>query len=565
MTVQSFTKELRRFSPMTAHIVTISLLIGVIALVPTFYNMTLYDQILTSGSVDGLWPFFAGAVLALAAEVGFRYLRGRQLSYFAARLDHFIGARIFRHLLDLPTGMTERASVSAQVARLRDFETVRDFFTGALAPLLFEMPLVFLYVGVMALVAPVLALVPLALIVSYAVTIAIGLSRFRETASEAAQTASKRQEFLLETMTKLRSLRLDGMEKAWRKRYAKISFHSSSLSMRTAWQAQNFESLSYALMTVAAAVTLILGVTQAIAQEITIGALVASMILIWRVAIPLQVCCSSISRLQQLSATSHQIKRLMALPPEAQIKENISTIPTLRGEIEFHRVSMRYDAEAEPALLGVSFKIKAGEVVAIRGLNGSGKSTLLKLIMGLYGPQSGCIRIDDVDIRQHDRRLLRQAIAYVPQKTDLFPGSIRENFALFAPSIDETMCWEALEKACVREEVAGLPQGIDTVIAGESAVNTSFLLKQKLNLARAYLRPASILLLDEASHAMGPEYDRAFRKMITEHRGRCTTLLVTHRDDHALLADQIFVFERGELIHVGKPRASVPRQQGRQS
>ncbi len=557
---QRFTDDLRRFAPVAAHILAISLLIGLAALGPTLYNMAVYNQIIMAGSVSVLWPFLLGAVLAFGVELSLRAIRSRQLAYFGARLDHVISHRVFRKFLSLPSAMTERASVSAQVARLRDFESVRDFFTGALAPLLFEMPLVAVYLAVMALLSPVLALVPLGLVAAYGVLIAASFGRFRETGAAASLAGAKRQEFVLETVSKLRELRLDGMEEAWRRRYAVLSDDSARLSERAALQAQNLETVSYALMTLGATATLTVGVTAVIDQSLSVGALVASMILIWRVVSPLQVCCASMTRLQQLAATMGQIKRVVDLPPESEAEPGAHKIPSLRGEIEFYRVGLRYAAESEPALLGVSFRIKAGQIVAVRGANGSGKSTLLKTIMGLYTPQSGCVRIDGMDIRQRDPSALRDAIAYVPQSAHFFPGTIRDNLLLAAPQATEEGLREALEMACAADEVDALSHGLDTVLAGENAQAVPFLLKQRLNLARAYLRPAAILLFDEASHSLGAENDRAFRRNLERWRGKKTIVMVTHRDDHARLADQIFVLDRGELVHVGVPDRSLTRR-----
>jgi ATP-binding cassette subfamily C protein LapB len=159
-----FSKDMRRFRPMVWHIVAISILIGVMALAPTIYNMTLYDRIIVGGSGEAVWPLLFGAAMAFSAEWFFRVVRSRQMAAFGARMDHVIGSKIFKQLLGFPTAITERASVSAQIARLRDFDSVRDFFTGALAPLFFELPLTAVYLAVMAMISPVLVLVPLALV-----------------------------------------------------------------------------------------------------------------------------------------------------------------------------------------------------------------------------------------------------------------------------------------------------------------------------------------------------------------------------------------------------------------
>jgi ATP-binding cassette subfamily C protein LapB len=221
---------------------------------------------------------------------------------------------------------------------------------------------------------------------------------------------------------------------------------------------------------------------------------------------------------------------------------------------------MRYMADAEPALLGVGFKIEAGQVAAVRGANGSGKSTLLKMIMGLYAPQSGCVRLDGIDIRQRDPMLLRRAICYVPQNAQFFPGTIRDNLLLCVPDVTDVEIENALIMSCAADEIASMPKGLDTIIAGDGSENVSFLLKQRLNLARAYLRPASIMLFDEASHSLGAENDKIFRENIELWRGQRTIVMVTHREDHARMADKVLTLDRGELINIETPRTAAMKK-----
>lgn len=559
----SIRREMHRFAPLLREVVLLSFLIGGIALAPIYFNRALFDHVIASGSIFGLPMLLTGALLALAVEVCLREFRNARLSQFGGRLDHYVSCSVFERLLFLPPLYTERSSVSAQLARLKDFENVREFFTGPLATLFFEMPLIALYLIVMAFLAKWLALIPLLLILAYAVLLTIMHHRLKENSQKAASTGSAKQEFLMETVAKMRDIRLAGLEDIWNERYRVISGKASLASFKSNHTAQLIETCSYVLMSLGGIAVLGFGVAGVIEGSLTVGALIGAMMLVWRIIAPMQICCASITRIQQLRSSVGQVKRLLSLQPEHISYTPAAPIPRARGQITFHRVSLRYSPDTEPALLGVSFEAQPGQIIAIRGSNGSGKSTILKLALGLYRPQNGSVRIDGVDIRQHDPIALRQMISYVPQNVDFFPGTIRENLLFANPVASDDQCFQALEESCAAAEIRHLPRGLDTPLEGEGADNISFLLKQRINLARAYLRYSPIMLFDEASHSLGPENDAAFQNKISSLRGKSTVLLVTHREDHMRMADQLLVMNKGELTHAGLPEQVLTVLRGR--
>jgi ATP-binding cassette subfamily C protein/ATP-binding cassette subfamily C protein LapB len=388
--------------------------------------------------------------------------------------------------------------------------------------------------------------------------------KLKQHSRASANAASQRHEFLLEMMTKLHDIRLGGLEDHWRKRFDNLSRRAAITSFHAALSAQILETLSYVLMTLGGIATLGFGVLLVIDKTITVGALIASMIMIWRILAPLQMACAAMTRVQQLAASTTQVQRLLSVAPE-HIPNSAAALPMPKGRITFHRVSLRYAPDAEPALLGVSFEALPGQIIAIKGNNGSGKSSILKLVLGLYLPQGGSVRLDGIDLRQLDPVALRQAISYVPQHADLFPGTIYENLLFANPSASEADVLDALRLACAIDEINTLTKGLHTVIVGEDSGSISFLLKQRINLARAYLRPARIMLFDEASHSLGRMNDFAFAQVIENLRGHSTVLLATHREDHMRLADVLLVIDKGELTHAGPPDQVLAALKGRRS
>ena len=224
-------------------------------------------------------------------------------------------------------------------------------------------------------------------------------------------------------------------------------------------------------------------------------------------------------------------------------------------------MSLRYSNDTDPALVGVSFEVQPGEVVAITGRNGSGKSTVLKLLLGLYAAQAGSIRIDNTDIRQIDPIELRHAIAYVPQVCNLFFGSVAQNLRLASPTATDADIRWACEQADVWNEIMALPRGIETRVGDSSSDHLPASFVQKLSLTRAYLKRSPLMLFDEPVNGLDFEGDRTFMQAVETLRGQSTIMMVTHRPSHLKIADRILVFDAGYLRLAGpadEVRARIP-------
>jgi len=276
---------------------------------------------------------------------------------------------------------------------------------------------------------------------------------------------------------------------------------------------------------------------------------------------PMQTGFTMIQRVEQVRGSIRQIDGLMAIKPERDPRAIVTPLKNVKGRVVFSRVSLRYSNEADPALVGVSFEVEPGEVVAVTGRNGSGKSTVVKLLLGLYAPQAGAIKIDATDIRQIDPIELRHMMSYVPQTCNLFFGSVAQNLRLANPTATDADIRWACDQADVWEEIAALPRGLETRI-GEGAADhlpTSFI--QKLSLARGYLKRSPIMLFDEPVNGLDFEGDRTFMQAVETFRGQSTIFMVTHRPSHLRIADRILVFDAGYLRLAGpaeEVRARIP-------
>lgn len=556
-----FRTVLDRFRPLFWQAFFVTLFLNLMSLGAPLFVMNVYDKVIGTGSVPTLVAFCFGVAIALLFDTILRSVRARILAFIGARLDNIMGNNIFQHILSLPPGFTERATIGAQVARIKDFESVREFFTGPLATVFMELPFAIFYFAVIFMLGGVLALVPVVGTFLFIIGGLLVMPVVRKNVAIAGRAASRRQEFLVETMGKMRAVKLSAGEHNILKRYRDMSARAAYGGFQSGIFTSMINGGSNILIVASGMATIAIGVLGVIDQTMTTGGLIAAMMLVWRVLSPLQTAFTLIQRVEQVRGSINQIDSLMNLKPERDPKAMVAPLKNLKGRVSFSRVSLRYSNDADPALVGVSFDVEPGEVVAVTGRNGSGKSTIIKLIMGLYAPQAGSIRIDSSDIRQIDPIELRHAIAYVPQVCNLYHGTIAQNLRLAHPTANDTDIRWACEMADVWDEIQALPRGLDTRV-GDGTIDhlpTSFV--QKLSLTRAYLKRSPLMLFDEPVNGLDFDGDRQFMQAVDFFRGQSTIFMVTHRPSHLRFADRILVFDGGYLRLAGpaeEVRARIP-------
>ena len=246
-----------------------------------------------------------------------------------------------------------------------------------------------------------------------------------------------------------------------------------------------------------------------------------------------------------------QINQLMKIPVERTDFNNGLIVKDMKGDIQLDRVSFRYGVDQNPALLGVSFEILPGELVAIAGYTGSGKSTLLKMIAGMYTPQGGAIFIDSIDMRQLNVLELRRSIAYVPQDTKMFYGTIAQNLRLANGLATDADLHSAAEKAGVLEEILSFPEGFNTRLTDNASDKFPPGFLRSVSIARAFVSSSNIVLFDEPGASLDFESDTRFMNQLKAIKGQCTMIMVSHRPSHIRLADKVILMNQGSIQFAG--------------
>jgi ATP-binding cassette subfamily C protein LapB len=542
-----------RFRPLIIQAGISSVLSGLIMVIGSLFMMVVYNEIIPSGSIKILLYLAFGVLLSLAVSMGLVYHRANILSYIAGRIEYLFGTTILQQIMRLSPAMSERSAVGAQIARLSAFEAIRDLFTGPLASTILESPATLVVLIALGIINPPALIVFVVVIAIYALLYWTLEPKTSKLVAEYGAASTKRNEFIVEMITKMRTVRESGGVHTWLERFRNVSAEATMASFWTERLSSTLVGVSYFVMMSAGLMIITITIPLTLTNVLGPGALIASMFLMWRILGPIQTIFTNLARIERLRSATRQLDNLMQIKGERIDAASSPISRGLKGNIQFSRVSFRYSLNVDPALIGVDFSASAGEIIAITGSNGGGKSTLLKLMMGMYQPQAGSILIDGVDIRQLDPIELRQLIGYAPQETQFFRATIAQNLRLSRPDATDGEVREALEMAGAMESVNMLPKGIEYRIGDNASEQLPASLRQTLNLARAYLTKAPIMLFDEPGASLDSREDACFIEALKKLRGHTTVFFISHRPSHLKLADHIIVMDRGYIRASGTP------------
>lgn len=525
--------------------------------VPIFV-MNVYDKVITSGSYSMLYGFTIGILLSLGLLGILQQVRYHVLAYVGAQLDQRIGNTIIEKLLALPLGYTENSAVSTQIAQVKNFDTVREFFSGQPILSLIDTPFLLVFVAALGIIGHWLVLVPILMFL-----LLLGITWFLKQfifyrIERAANESSGLQKFVIEMLTYLRVIRLHDGGAIWLERYTALSASKGFANYQSTLTYQVINSVAEAIMILSGLAILGFGALSVLNGMISVGALLASMILTWRILGPLKALLLILIQTDQIKLSIKQINNLMQLEDE-YTHNTLSHDPLeIKGDITFSNTTLRFPPKQNQALSNVSLHIPAGTIVGVTGRSGAGKSSFLKSLLNIHPLSSGDVYIDDHNILQYPPRHLRQAIAYVPQENQFFYGSLKQNLLLRNPTASDEQLQMVLEQVGIWNFIQGLSSGLQTQIRDHQAhFPRSFL--QRLNIARALLGDAKILLLDEATDNIDQQGDNDFQQLLKQLRGKVTVLMVTQRPSHLRLADQVIVFQKGQILAKGEPEDVVDK------
>ncbi|MBS0289855.1 MAG: type I secretion system permease/ATPase [Proteobacteria bacterium] len=555
--VSWFWGNLWRYRAIYSQVILAALFINIFSLLTPLFAMNVYDRVIPNYALTTLWVLFSGILLIFLFDFLLRTLRGYLIDICGKKADVVIASTLFQHVLGMQM-LNKPASVGVFVNNLREFEVLRDFFTSSTLTTMIDLPFTILYFILIAYLGGGLVYVPLVLVPFIFLSALFFERPMRNNLITTLKGASQKHAILVESMVSLETIKCLTLEGAMQRKWEESVGQTAKYGLN----ARLYSSLIMNITNVAQQINYVLIVTGGVflIQEgkMTLGALIACSILAGRILTPIMQFTNILTRFQQARMSLKSLNNIMNLPIERPLETKFLSKATLKGNIEFEGITFKYPDQEVNALENVSFKISSLERVGVLGHIGSGKSTIQKLLLRLYQPQSGNIRIDGLDINQIDPIDIRRNMGYVPQDSTLFYGNVRDNIAIRAPWTSDQVIAQAAFLACVDTFVSRHPLGFNMLI-GERGEGISGGQKQAIAIARALLANPPIWLFDEPTSAMDDKTEQELLRRLSHYLKLKTLILVTHRLSLLNLVDRIIVLDKGRLIEDGPKEIIIPK------
>jgi ATP-binding cassette subfamily C protein LapB len=517
----------------------------------SIFIMVVYDSIVPNQAIESLVALTVGVLIALFFDFLIKSLRASFIDRAGKTADERMSRLIFNQLMSINLA-SKNAKSGALASVVREFESLREFFTSATLVAVVDLPFIFLFIYVCYLIGGPLALIPL---VCVPVVIFLGLfvqPFLAKLSVEAMSIGMSKQGVLVETLQGIETIKATGSQNLMKKRFQEATVQQSETGQKSRMFTHFAINSTTSVQQLAQIGIIFYGVFLIQDGIVTMGSLIATVILAGRTLAPLSQLANALTRLNSARTAFKTINDLMSKPVDRGENDNLLSRPILEGDIEFRNVSFRYPGATSNTITDLNFVIKKGEKVIIMGKMGSGKSTIARLLTGLYEPDEGSILIDGVDIRQIDRADFRRNVGFMLQDTWLFSGSIKENIQMGFIEYTDDKILEIAKISGVDEFVRQNPAGFDFQLK-ERGEGLSGGQRQSINLARALLHSPNTLILDEPTSSMDAATEKMVLTNLSENLDGKTLVAISHRNSLVRLASRVLIIDGGVLIADDSP------------
>lgn len=543
-----------------SEILICSLFINLFVFALPLFSMNVYDRVAVNFSRSTLIVLTAGIVLALLFDFMLKTLRAYVLEHVASRVGSKFDMDLMERLMSIkPTAM--HLSLGEKTNIFRELQGIKDFYASRLAPSLIDVPFFFLFVGVVYMLSPVVAIVPItAAIVILLINLGLQIPINRATKAYFSSLQNK-STVLVQTLAGMDTIKMLGATGTklfqWNISTNKSIEASRQNSILTSISANLCIMITYLINVF----VLFIGVYEISQGNLTVGGLVACTTLSSRSISPIVSLSGLIMKLKQSNDVLKAIDRIYQLPHEDENLAQTSAKGPFKGKIQLQNVYYQYKDQPRPALNNASLLIQPGEHVGLIGKTGSGKSTLIKMICRFIDPQEGNIFLDDHALDSISSEELRRSIGFVPQDSFFFSGSIRHNIILGNDTISPATLQEVLEISGLDVILHNAGMGLDAEV-GEGGGRLSGGQKQAVALARALVRQPSILVFDEPINGIDSSLEVTIKQNLSTYLAGKTFIMITHRTSLLSLVDRLVLMDRGQIVADGPTQDIISRLSG---
>jgi len=538
--------SIRESAPIYRDVIVASILINIFALLSPLLVMNVYDKVVPNLAFETLWVLAIGAGVAYIFDLILKQIRAYLIDVAGKKVDVEISSKLFAKAIGIPLEKRS-SSVGGMARQLGEFDSIRDFLSSATITALVDLPFSIFFIFIIWLVSgdlAIFAVIATVLIISYSLIVQ---SKLKVAIEESNKFSGLRHGHLVESLSSMESIKANGAEGIIQHTWQQMVGHTSKWQLKVKVITNSVANVSSFIVQISVVAVMVLGVYRVSEGLISMGAIIAAVMLSSRAIGPMAKIASLMTRYNQTMSSLRQINSVMEQEGEFENKGHLVSRNKLQGNIECEQVSFHYPNTEKTALYPFSLHIKPGEKIAIIGRNGSGKTTLAKLILGLYKPVLGSIRYDGLHQGQIHPSDLRSNIGYLPQDIILFHGTIKDNILFGTRQVTEYQLLRAAQLSGVTLFTDFASEGLDLQV-GEGGITLSRGQRQAVALARAILNDPQILLLDEPTASLDARAEKQFISSMKQTIKNRSLLLITHKMHLLQLVDRIIVLENGKIV-----------------
>ncbi len=549
---------LTRFRPELGLILFLSLVSGVNIVAASLSIGLIFTTVLGAEALDTLAFIGMGILALLVFDLKIRRLRARIVGHLSGRLEHLLSTDVYAKLMKLPIEMVVGSTVGDQMGRLRQFETVRDFFGGPVVSVFLEVPLVLLLLLTLAVVSWPSAVVVVAGIAVCATIGAIAVPAIQAAQSTLAARSTTYSRLLSDTMDRREQIVRRGLGNAMAERLRPHLRRVAEARLAADMALRRFGAAIAVLVPLTSAGVIVIGALQIMAGAASGGTLIVCTILSMRLMAPVQQALMVAVRVPEVLGLFAQLDALFRIPDRSQTRQHASAAQTAMdrdvGPLSLKEAVFTYPSAAAPALRGVNVRIPVGSLVAVVGPSGAGKSTLLRAIVGDHALRAGRISVATLNLAQlsPDRRV--NMIGHLGNDPFILYGTVAQNLRLGSPEVTVADMREVCDELGLLSAIEALPAGFETRLDRSAGAGITAAMRTKLAIARLLLRETPILLLDEPGARLSPADDA---RLLETLRRRSATgaicLTVTHRPSTIRDCDYALLLDGGRAVYFGPP------------
>ncbi|HHW4668835.1 MAG TPA: peptidase domain-containing ABC transporter [Xylella fastidiosa subsp. multiplex] len=528
-----------------AQILLLSLALQVFVVLSPFYMQWVVDQVLVSADRDLLAVLGLGFGLVLLLQIAIGLFRSWSVIYLSSRLGLQWMGNVFAHLLKLPLEYFEKRHLGDLTSRMSSVQSIQKTLTTSFVEAIIDGLMTLVTLGLMLVYSWKLALVTLVAVVLYMVIRAVSYWPVRDCTEQQLVVGAKQQTHLLESLRGIQSLKVACEESLRRSTYENLLNDTVNQEVRLARMSLGFSTASQLVFGLERIAVIWYGATLALSNVFSVGMLIAYLSYKDQFASRISSLIDKWVEFRMLRLHGERLADIVLTPPEEDYELPEMQLPKKEPDIEVEGLSFRYGEDEPWVLKDCSFKIAAGESVAIIGASGCGKTTLMKLLLGLLKPTAGTIRISGRDLHKFGTRNVRSIVGAVMQDDQLFAGSVADNISFFDPDFDLERIEAAAKLAAIHEDIAAMPMGYHALI-GDMGSALSGGQKQRVILARALYRQPKLLFLDEATSHLDVMRERLVNDAV--HQLKLTKVIVAHRPETIASTDRVVILDHGRIV-----------------